>query len=136
VTAGLPDDAPAVHSFLARLLDRYTEQLPEKDEIEASAAQGSLLVVRRGEDLGGILIFEATGQTSVLRYWFVNDRFRDQGIGARLIKTFFRICRGSRRIVLWVIADNHDSIAKYGHYRFQPEGLVDRVMIRKGDRSA
>jgi RimJ/RimL family protein N-acetyltransferase len=129
-------DAPAVHDFLARLLDPYAEQLPEVDELRTAASRGGLLLVRRGADLGGILFFETTGLTSVLRYWFVNDRFRDQGIGARLIKTFFRTCQSSKRIVLWVISDNHDSIAKYQHYRFRPEGLVDHVMIRKGDRPA
>ncbi|MGA8891047.1 MAG: GNAT family N-acetyltransferase [Anaeromyxobacteraceae bacterium] len=136
VVSGRREDGPAVQAFLARLLDRFAEQLPEVDEIEAAAERGNLLLERRGADLGGVLLFEATGQTAVLRYWFVNDRFRDQGIGARLIKTFFRTCRSSRRIVLWVIADNHDSIAKYGHYRFRPEGLVDHVMIRKGERLA
>jgi RimJ/RimL family protein N-acetyltransferase len=132
VVNGTLDDAHAVHAFLARLLDRHAEQLPEVDEIRASASSGRLLLVRRGKDLGGILLFDVAGFTSVLRYWFVNDRFRDQGIGARLIKTFFRTCRASKRIVLFVISENLDSIRKYEHYRFRPDGLVDHVMIREG----
>jgi len=124
-----------VQAFLARLLDRYTEQVPDVEEVAGLAARGGLLLVRRGADLGGILIFERAGLTATLRYWFVNDRFRDQGIGSRLIKTFFRTCQSSRRIVLWVVSDNHDSIAKYGHYRFLPEGLVDHVLLRHGDRA-
>jgi len=131
-----PQDAPAIHTFLAQLLDRYSEQLPDLEEIHAALSHRGLLVLRRGEDLGGVLFFETTGLTSVLRYWFVNDRFRNLGIGARLIRTYFRLCKASKRIVLWVISDNDDAIAKYEHYRFRREGLVDHVVIRKGDTAS
>lgn len=126
------EDAPAIHAFLRRLLDRFAEQLPEIEDLEADCARRNVLVVRRGDDLGGVLIFETTGVTSVLRYWFVNDRYRNQGIGASLIHPFFEACRASRRILLWVISDNRDAIAKYEHYRFSREGLVDHIVINRG----
>jgi GNAT superfamily N-acetyltransferase len=126
-----PADAPAILAFLERLLDRFAEQTPDLDEIDQAIAKQNIIIVRRGSELGGLLFFETTGQTSILRYWFVDDRHRNEGIGARLIKTFFRLCRGGKRIMLWVIADNSDAIAKYQHYGFRAESLVDQIMIRK-----
>lgn len=126
-----PVDAPAILAFLERLLDRFAEQIPDRAEIDQAIARQNIIIIRRGPELGGLLFFETTGQTSILRYWFVDDRHRNEGIGARMIKTFFRLCRASKRIMLWVIADNADAIAKYQHYGFRAESLVDQIMIRK-----
>ncbi len=128
-----PADASAILVFMERLLDRFAEQIPTLEEIQADIARNNIMAVRRGEEIGGLLIFEATGLTSTLRYWLVDGRYRDQGTGARLIKTLFRLCRSGNRIVLWVISDNADAIAKYEHYGFQVDGLVDRIMIMKKD---
>ena len=135
VTFAEPADAPAILAFLERLLDRFAEQIPELDEIEQAIARRNIIIVRHGAGLGGLLFFETTGQTSILRYWFVDDRHRGEGIGARLIKTFFRLCRAGKRIMLWVIADNAGAIEKYQHYGFRAESLVDQIMIRKEERA-
>lgn len=130
VNFALPADAPAILAFLERLLDRFAEQIPEGKELAGACVRQSVLVLRQGTDLGGILYFENMGQTTILRYWFVAEGLRDRGIGARLIKTMFRLCRSSRRILLWVISDNASAIAKYQQYGFTTEGLTDQVMIK------
>ena len=124
-----PADVEAVAAFLGRLLDPYTDQIPDEDEIREAASRGNLILVRRGESVGGLLVFETTGLTSHLRYWYVDDSARNQGIGARLMRQFFRLSSGSKRIILWVVNTNADAIAKYRHYGFRPETLVDRIMI-------
>jgi ribosomal protein S18 acetylase RimI-like enzyme len=126
-----PADVPAIRAFLIKLLDRFADQIPEEDELESAVARKNILIVRQSQGLGGLLIFDQTGLTITLRYWYVNPRFRGQGIGARLMKTFFRISRGARRIVLWVVSDNTDSIEKYQHYGFRRESLMDQIMIKK-----
>ncbi len=128
--AGPADVAPAA-DFLDRLLDPYTDQIPDEDEIRDAAARGNLILVRRGESVAGLLLFETVGITSHLRYWYVDGAARNQGIGARLIRQFFRLSSGSKRWILWVASGNSDAIAKYRHYGFQPETLVDRIMIRR-----
>ena len=124
-----PADVAAVAAFLDRLLDPYTDQIPGEDEIREAASRRNIILVRRGESLGGMLLFETTGLTSHLRYWYVDDSARNQGIGARLMRQFFRLSSGSKRIILWVVNTNADAIAKYRHYGFRPETLVDRIMI-------
>jgi len=131
VTFAEPADIPSIRAFLIKLLDRFADQIPEEDELESAVARQNILIVRQADELGGLLIFDQTGLTITLRYWYVNPLFRGRGIGARLMKTFFRINRSSRRIVLWVVGDNTGSIEKYQHYGFQRESLMDQIMIRK-----
>jgi GNAT superfamily N-acetyltransferase len=132
VAFGGPADQPSIQEFLDSVLDRFRDRMPDTEELAEMLSQRQVLLVRRGPDLGGVLIFEATGLTSHLRYWYVNPSFRDRGIGARLIKAFFRLSSGGKRIILWVVADNMDAIDKYQHYGFRPESLVDWIMIDKG----
>ncbi|MGD0047985.1 MAG: GNAT family N-acetyltransferase [Bryobacteraceae bacterium] len=124
-----PADVESVVAFLCHLLDPYTDQIPDEDEIREAVALGKLVMVRRDDSLGGLLLFETVGVTSHLRYWYVDDTVRNRGIGARLIRHFFRLTRSSRRWILWVASDNSDAIAKYRHYGFRPDALVDRIMI-------
>ena len=42
---------------------------------------------------------------------------------------FLARCTTSRRVVLWVIADNVDAISKYGHYGFSEDGMIDNIMV-------
>jgi ribosomal protein S18 acetylase RimI-like enzyme len=126
-----PADVEAVAAFLGGLLDPYTDQIPNEDEIREAASRRNIILVRRGESVGGLLLFETTGVTSHLRYWYVDGGARNQGIGARLIRRFFRLSSGGKRVILWVAGDNSDAIAKYRHYGFRPETLVDRIMIRR-----
>jgi GNAT superfamily N-acetyltransferase len=126
-----PSDVAAVAAFLGRLLDPYTDQIPDEDEIREAAVRGNLILVRQGESVGGVLLFETMGLTSHLRYWHVDGAARNQGIGARLMRRYFGLCRGSGRFILWVVRDNADAIAKYHHYGFREDTLVDRIMIRR-----
>jgi len=126
-----PADIAAVGAFLGRLLDPYTDQIPDEEEIREATDRRNILLVRHGESVSGLLLFEAMGLTSHLRYWYVDDAARNKGIGARLIRRFFRLSAGSKRLILWVVGDNADAIAKYRHYGFRPDTLVDRIMIRR-----
>jgi len=126
-----PEDVEEASAFLRRLLDPYTDQIPEEAEIREAAVRRNLLLVRHRKALGGLLLFETVGITSHLRYWYVDDGARNQGIGARLMHRFLSLTQASKRLILWVVRDNHDAIEKYRHYGFQPEALVDRIMIRR-----
>ena len=135
VEVARPADAQVIQEFLARLLDPFSEQLPTIEDVAEEASHGHVLLVRGGDGVGGVLVFKTTGLTSELRYWFVSARHRGEGIGAKLMRAFFDACRSSRRIVLWVVSDNADAMAKYSHYGFRRDGLADRILIRRGGRA-
>lgn len=125
------DDVQCIRVFLERQLDPFSEQVPDIAQLNDAVAKDAVLVMFQDSILAGVLIHDTTGFTTTLRYWHVDVRFRGHGIGARLIRTFFRLCADSRRILLWVIADNDDAISRYRHYGFHDDSLVDDIMVRQ-----
>lgn len=125
------DDAAALAAMLETALDRHAEQIPDEDELTRAASEHKILVVRSGPAIAGLLFFELTGQSSLLRHWLVDPAHRDQRVGARLMRRYFADCKDVRRFLLWVISDNHNAIDRYRHYGYQQEGLIDQVLIRR-----
>lgn len=125
-----PEDAADVAALLARLLDPVAEPVPRIDELRREARDGRLLILRRGDLIAGMLLYELKGRTAHLRLWHVDDNARGLGVGRRLMRSFLARCTQAQRLVLWVIGDNERSVAIYRHYGFEPDGLVDRIMIR------
>jgi GNAT superfamily N-acetyltransferase len=123
-------EAAGVLAFLERLLDPLAEQIPELEDMESAADRGQILVAANGNVVEGVLIFQTIGFSTTLRYWFVEPKARSRGIGAVLMRSFLKQVTGSKRIVLWVFSDNADVIAKYEHYGFRRENLVDQIMLK------
>jgi ribosomal protein S18 acetylase RimI-like enzyme len=125
-------DAEAVTRMLRTSFDHYAEQLPDLEEIRKAVAAQRILVVRSAGEIAGLLFFEVEGLTSVLRYWLVDTRFRNQKVGSRLIRSYFAACATARRFILWVLSDNQNAIGRYEGYGYRPDRLTDRVLIRRG----
>lgn len=127
-----PEEARAVRGLLERLLDPHTEPLPTVDALHDAAVAGGLIVARRDEDLVGMLWFERQGVVAHLRYWHLEPTGRGFGLGGQMMRRFLAASGDAGRLVLWVVADNDESIAIYRHYGFLADGLVDRIMVRPG----
>lgn len=124
-------DGAALAGMLETALDRFSEQIPDADEMAKAASERKVLIIRSGPTIAGMLFSEITGQSSLLRHWLVDPAFRDQRIGARLMRRYFADCKDVRRFLLWVICDNHNAIDRYRHYGYQQDGLIDQVLIRR-----
>lgn len=124
-------DVAAVSRFFCQLLDPLVDQIPDEEDLQTAAANGRLLIVRGAGKVGGVLMFETNGPATHLRYWYVDPSMRNLRVGAQLMAHFLHLSRASRRIVLWVKADNTNAIAKYEHYGFRQEALVDRIMVKR-----
>jgi hypothetical protein len=131
VELALSADGPALAHMLDVALDRFAEQIPDTSEMAAAAADNKVLLVRSGSTIAGLLYFEVTGQSSLLRHWLVDLAYREQRVGARLMRRYFAECTNVRRFLLWVISDNHNAIDRYRHYGYEQDGLVDQVLIRR-----
>jgi len=125
------DDAAALASMLEAALDRYAEQIPDEDEMKRAAAERKVLVIRSDAAIAGMLFFEVTGQSSLLRHWLVDVAHRDRRVGARLMRRYFSDCKDVRRFTLWVISDNDNAIDRYRHYGYHQDGLIDQVLMRR-----
>jgi hypothetical protein len=125
------DDGAALSAMLEGALDRFSEQIPDEDEMRRAAGERKVLIIRSGPAIAGLLFFEATGQSSLLRHWLVDPTQRDRRVGARLMRRYFADCKDVRRFLLWVISDNDNAIDRYRHYGYQQDGLIDQVLIRR-----
>ncbi len=130
VFAGAGDGA-VLAGMLEGELDRFAEQIPDAEEMTRAAAERKILVIRSETGIEGLLFFEATGQSSLLRHWVVDGAHRDRRVGARLMRRYFAECKDVRRFTLWVISDNDNAIDRYKHYGYQQDGLIDQVLMRR-----
>jgi hypothetical protein len=126
-----PGDAEALAEMLETALDRHAEQIPNADEMRRAAQERKVLVIRANSGFAGMLFFESTGQSSLLRHWLVDGAHRDRRVGARLMRRYFNECRMVRRFTLWVISDNENAIVRYRHYGYRDDALVDQVLMRQ-----
>jgi hypothetical protein len=122
-------DAAAVLGLLEASFDRFADQLPLAREIEAAIAARQILAVEPAGKLAALLFFETQGFTSAVRYWAVAEEYRARRLGAVLMRRYLESHSAVRRFTLWVVADNQNAVEKYRHYGYEPDGLVDHVLV-------
>lgn len=130
VVQGTKADASLVHIVLITDFDPLAEQIPSLKEIEDFAERGELSVIKDGENLCGFLIAEIIGVTWYLRYWYTSPDYRNQGIGAKLLRTSLINGITCKRQMFWVLSDNKNAIKRYEHYGFSREKMNDYVLIK------
>jgi ribosomal protein S18 acetylase RimI-like enzyme len=112
--------------------DPFCEQIPQINELKEWINNKGLIIYSNDEiDIQGFIIFELTGQTAYLRYWFVHPNYRNMGVGSALIRKFFSDCKDSKRQLFWVIESNQNAIMRYSHFGFSKETLVNTLFINK-----
>jgi GNAT superfamily N-acetyltransferase len=121
-------DCSAVLALIEGAFDRYCEQLPQLYEIQSAVGRRQVLLAKRNEAVAGLLFFDTQGLASSLRFWAVAPQFRSMRIGSPLMRHYLGTQSSVRRFTLWVNAGNENAIAKYGHYGYAPDGLVDHVL--------
>jgi ribosomal protein S18 acetylase RimI-like enzyme len=124
-------DGLAVLALLEAGFDRFADQLPLLREIEAAIAVRQILAVKIEGTLAAVLFFETQGFTSSVRYWAVAAQYRERRLGAVLMRRYLESHSAVRRFTLWVVADNRNAIEKYRHYGYEPDGLVDHVLVNE-----
>lgn len=131
VEFAIPEHAKQIQNLLEQNFDPYSEQLPLFEEIlKWIESKKVLTFVEKEKKILGFVIFEITGITSYLRYWFTHSHYRDKKIGSALLRRFFYECRATKRQLFWVIESNENAIIRYKHYGFEPEQLYDQIMTK------
>ena len=128
---GTQDDIQGLQRVFQRDFDALCEQIPTSDELQDFIDRKQVLVSRDDGELAGFLIYEMNGLTWYLRYWYTSPDHRDKGIGSKLLRQSLKLGEGSKRQILWVLADNQNAIKRYGYYGFTRENMNDFVMIKK-----
>jgi hypothetical protein len=124
-------DSRRILSDLEAFFDRFSEQLPELDEIEEAVTNECIIVSRINGELTGFLFYEKSGRKSVLRYWFVNPKFRNMNVGSSLIRHYLSKSCPDTSSQLWVVTDNYGALSKYQYYGYEKDILSDQILMRK-----
>ena len=130
VSYGDIGDAISIQDVFQKDFDPLCEQLPSLNEIEDFINRKQILVVKEGNKLCGFIIFEITGVTWYLRYWYTSPMYRNKGIGAKLIRTALSIGKDTKRQLFWVLSENENAIKRYEHFGFKREDMNDYVIIK------
>lgn len=121
-------DEQEIYKLLYEYFDVYREQLPSIDEIHNLIVEGNVIVTKLNNNITGFLIFEITGKTSILRYWFVHPDYRNLHIGSKLLNQYQNKAAAScKRLLLWVFDDNQNAIDKYLNNGYIFDNLFSRV---------
>ena len=115
------------HSFF----DKKAEQLPDEKELLNWIENKNVLIYEEDNQIGGFLVYEITGNTLYLRYWFVHPDFRDKRIGSKLFNEFEIKGKDTNRHLFWVIRSNENAIKRYKHYGFVEEKMYNFVLTNK-----
>ena len=130
VSSSKDGDAEEIYTILQQNFDPLSEQLPTIQELKYWHSNNNIIVRKDNDKIAGFIIYELTGVTLYLRYWFVGLDYRDMKIGSDLFKHFLYNGRGSKRQFFWVIDDNENAIKRYKHYGFVSEKMYDYVLIK------
>jgi ribosomal protein S18 acetylase RimI-like enzyme len=129
VTFAESADRDAIINLLEKSFDPYADQIPLPYEIEAAIQGRQIFAIKCEGALAALLFFETQGFTSTVRYWVVANEFQSRGFGSALIRHYFAAQSAVRRFILWVTVDNENAVQKYRHYGYNPDGLVDNVLV-------
>jgi ribosomal protein S18 acetylase RimI-like enzyme len=124
------EQAKQVHDLLEEHFDKYCEQIPLVEEIEEWAKNKKVLVIVDRQKVIGFILFEITGMTSYLKYWFIHPDYRNQKIGSVLLRQYFHECCNVKRQLLWIINTNDNAVKRYIHYGFEQEQMFDEIMVK------
>ncbi len=128
VETALDGDVKELLELLQRIFDPYADSIPNELELREALSKGCISIVRRDDNIAALMFLEIAGQSATVRYWAVDSRYRNLGLGAVVMRHALRLT-APRRINLWVISANKDAISKYQHYGFIEDGMEDRIML-------
>lgn len=128
------DDADEIMEILYEEFDVFISRLPTIHKLEEAISNREVTIVRQQGLLAGLAYFEKPGEK--LKYLYqivVRNAFRGTGIIDDLLIYTFKNTPKDTVFQLWAETKNEHAINKYRKYGFAPDGLVDYIMLYKGN---
>jgi len=134
IIVATPDKCNEIVNMLYAEFDIYISHLPTKEKILKSIANKEIMIAIHQGKVVGLTYVETLGERSKYIYQTVIDKdFRGKGIADRFLIYTFENSSKDTCFQLWVETDNHRSINKHKKYNFVADGLIDYIMIYKGE---
>ncbi len=134
VTLATQDRADEIMHLLSSEFDVCISHLPTRIKLLRAIQNNEITLIIQQNEIAGLAYFERLGEKLIYLYQLVVDkRFRGQGIADRLLTHQFNQLSGDVACQLWVELNNPSAINKYEKYHFAPDGLLDSIMLFKGE---
>lgn len=124
-------DLDEINFILNQVFDPLSEQIPTKGELALTISKEGILIFRAEGKIKGLVLFELSKQSLHWRFWWVEERYRDQHVGALLHHSLMNLAKGTKRQMHWVVSTNDNAIKRHEHYGYVAEPLYDYVLLNK-----
>lgn len=123
-------DIDAIYAIFSTFFHAVLERTPDKNILQNLIVSDNISVyVMPDGEIAGIVVYEVSGISIHLRYWWVSPKHRNKGIGSALLSDFFEAGGKTHRQYLWVFSDNENAINRYRHYGFDFDGMTDDILL-------
>lgn len=127
------EDADAIARMFEENFDKFSEQVPQLNEVKKLIDEKKILIVKENDNIKGFLVRTFNGQSSILNNFLVDKRFRGEKIGSKLLKYYISESKAVKRMMLWVVFDNETAINVYQHHGYIKDDLVDTILVKNND---
>lgn len=131
VTEATVADAEEIARLFKDNFDKLSEQVLNFDEVKKWITERKVFIIKGPAEIKGFLIRTTTGQTTILNNFLVQKHYRGQKIGSKLIKHYIFQSKGVKRMLLWVVFDNDNTIEIYKKHGYSKDDLVDFILIKE-----
>lgn len=128
------DNANEIMDILYGEFDIYTSQLPTLQKLAEAISKREITIVTQQDMIVGLAYFVTLGER--LKYLYqivVRKNYRGRGIADDLLMYTFENSSKDTSFQLWVETQNKPAIRKYQKYGFTKDGLIDYIMLYKGE---
>lgn len=124
-------DTDSIYGILTNNFDIFSDHIPKVEEVfQAITDKNVILEKNISGNITGFLFFELMGISSLIRYIFVDPKFRGQGISRQLMAKYFQLtCQNVVNHLLWVDEKNYIAQKLYISYGYKFDNLIDNILI-------
>lgn len=122
-------DFQNIKEILELNFDIYAERIPSIGELRSLSK--STYIIKIENKIAAMLISAQKGKTEEIRYWLVDQNFRDKGFGGLLMKYFLNNNKDTKRYTLWVDNLNKNAINKYEFFGFVKDRIINSIYINR-----
>lgn len=130
INLAVEEDLSEISEIFVTYFDPVLERIPQDRELRTLINSRSIALKRNPNgEIIGMIVYEKTGKSIHLRYWWTHPGYRNKGIGSELMSHFFTIGNDTVRQYLWVFEDNGNALKRYRHYGFEFDGIQDSMYL-------
>lgn len=126
-------DEDCIYELLYKTFDIMSDQLVSRKELSALIKSGQVLIVKKRENMAGVLLFETHGKKSYLRALCVDSNYTGQRVGVSLMANYIkRNIQYVKMFYLWVESTNEPAKRLYEKLGYQDDGLKNYIYLYNG----